>query len=256
MKTNLNGYFQVKLIDNYNNEERVVEYQRTGDETIRNEIIEQNIPLLKSITSKFEFTTKIDRKDLVSECAIFLAEAIDSFDINKGAAFSTYARLVITQELTKYTNSYCGHGSEYYGDLIKKCRQLALTLFGEADIEFDEDTVDYVLSILKEQNKIRPAAVFVVKSMLLSHSIDNRNKSIVENVSDKEEFDRTEFIREHKEELFSVLTDSEKKLIVKIFIKRIDEEKLASTYGVTRQAINGRKQKALKKMKKVAQQYL
>ena len=258
MSANIRNCFKVNTIENYNNEERIVEYKKSGNTAIRDEIIEQNIPLIKSITLEFEYTTKIDRQDLVSEGSIALITAIDKFNPNKGIAFSTFATHVITNKLIRYTDKWCGKGSNYYGNLLKKCRKIAYSIFGDADIEFDEETADYVINILKERKEIRKGAVLPVRCLLLTSNIDDSNKELIENVEydSEEEFDRTKFIKEHKEELFSKLTDKEKDIIISRYINEIKLDEIAEKNGVTYQAIQNHEKKALKKMRRVANKYL
>ena len=63
----------------------------------KEELINQNMPLVKSIASKY-YTNKIgmEFEDLVSYGVMGLLDASDKFDEEKGVKFSTYASIRIT----------------------------------------------------------------------------------------------------------------------------------------------------------------
>ena len=62
----------------------------TGDEDARQELILHNLRLVSHIVRKYYASSK-NQEDLVSIGTIGLVKAVDSFDINKGARFATYA---------------------------------------------------------------------------------------------------------------------------------------------------------------------
>lgn len=79
----------------------------------------------------------------------------------------------------------------------------------------------------------------------------------VENIEyEEEELDHTQFINEHKEEMFNRLTDEEKEIIISRYIKNMDLEEVAKEKGVTLYHVYTRDKKALKKMRRIANKYL
>lgn len=77
-----------------NNEELVVLYQRTGDITVRNQIIEQNTRLACKVASKFSdsaWRRGLEVDDLLSSAVEGMIEAMKRFDAKRGLRFSTYA---------------------------------------------------------------------------------------------------------------------------------------------------------------------
>lgn len=63
---------------------------RAGDAKARTKLIEHNLRLVAHIVKKY-YTTSRDQDDLISVGTIGLIKAIDSFNIEKGARFATYA---------------------------------------------------------------------------------------------------------------------------------------------------------------------
>lgn len=70
-----------------------VAYQKDGDESAREQIIEQNLPLVYHIARKIMRNVghRVDLDELVNAGCIGLMNAVDSFDAERGLAFSTFA---------------------------------------------------------------------------------------------------------------------------------------------------------------------
>jgi len=67
-------------------------YKRTGDENLRNILIEKYLPLVKYISERLLATLpkSIELDDLTSAGVFGLMDAIDGFDLDRGIKFKTY----------------------------------------------------------------------------------------------------------------------------------------------------------------------
>lgn len=63
---------------------------RAGDTDARNTLIEHNLRLVAHIVKKYYLSYR-DQEDLLSIGTVGLIKAIDSFDVENGARFATYA---------------------------------------------------------------------------------------------------------------------------------------------------------------------
>ncbi len=81
---------------------------RKGDSGARNKLIEHNLRLVAHIVKKY-YTAAKDQDDLVSVGTVGLIKAIDSFDIEKGARFTTYAGKCLQNEILMYFRSQKKH---------------------------------------------------------------------------------------------------------------------------------------------------
>ncbi len=81
---------------------------RNGDLSARNRLIEHNLRLVAHIVKKY-YTTARDQDDLVSVGTIGLIKAIDSFNIENGARFATYAGKCLQNEILMYFRSQKKH---------------------------------------------------------------------------------------------------------------------------------------------------
>ena len=77
---------------------------RAGDEGARAKLIEHNLRLVAHIVKKY-YTASDCQEDLISIGTIGLIKAIDTFDIDKGARFATYAGRCLQNEILMYFRS-------------------------------------------------------------------------------------------------------------------------------------------------------
>ncbi|MEG1027713.1 MAG: sigma-70 family RNA polymerase sigma factor, partial [Oscillospiraceae bacterium] len=69
-----------------------------GDEQARNKLIEHNLRLVAHISKKYYSKTN-DQDDLISIGTIGLIKAVNTFNLDKGIRFSTYAARCIENEI-------------------------------------------------------------------------------------------------------------------------------------------------------------
>ena len=86
-------------------EERVIEKLRNGDQGVKNTLIERNLRLVVYIARKFE-NTGIYVEDLISIGTIGLIKAIYTFNPNKNIKLATYASRCIENEILMYLRKY------------------------------------------------------------------------------------------------------------------------------------------------------
>ena len=83
---------------------------RNGDLEARNKLIEHNLRLVAHIVKKY-YTTAGDPDDLISIGTIGLIKAIDSFNIENGARFATYAGKCLQNEILMYFRAQKKHSN-------------------------------------------------------------------------------------------------------------------------------------------------
>lgn len=81
---------------------------RNGDLEARNRLIEHNLRLVAHIVKKY-YTASPDQDDLISVGTIGLIKAIDSFNIENGARFATYAGKCLQNEILMYFRAQKKH---------------------------------------------------------------------------------------------------------------------------------------------------
>ena len=84
---------------------------RNGDKQARDILIERNLRLVAHIAKKY-YTPNGDNDDIISIGTIGLIKAIDSYDIEKGKRFATYAGKCLQNEIFMYFRSRKKYASE------------------------------------------------------------------------------------------------------------------------------------------------
>ena len=79
----------------------LVQRAQRGDETAKNEVVAQNMPLVRSIAKHFN-DRGVDFEDLVQIGVIGMYRAVQSFDFSFKTQFSTYAVPLIVGEIRRY----------------------------------------------------------------------------------------------------------------------------------------------------------
>ena len=79
-------------------ERRLFEKMESGDEEARQKLILHNLRLVANIVRKYYSTSK-NQDDLVSIGTIGLIKAVDTFNVENGARFATYAAKCIQNEI-------------------------------------------------------------------------------------------------------------------------------------------------------------
>jgi RNA polymerase sigma-B factor len=80
-------------------------FARTRDARLRNELVLRFLPLARQVARRHA-TSHVAREDLVQIATLGLIKAIDRFDPEQGAAFSSYAVPTIAGEIRRYIRDH------------------------------------------------------------------------------------------------------------------------------------------------------
>ena len=84
---------------------------RQGDEEARQKLILHNLRLVSHIVRKY-YSTAQDPEDLISIGTIGLVKAVDTFHVENGAKFATYAAKCVQNEILMHFRAQKKHASE------------------------------------------------------------------------------------------------------------------------------------------------
>jgi RNA polymerase sigma-B factor len=82
-------------------DERFVEYRRTGDRRLRDELVEDHVPLAQFLARRFAHRGE-PHEDLVQVALLGLLKAVDRFEPDRGLQFSTFATPTIVGEIKRH----------------------------------------------------------------------------------------------------------------------------------------------------------
>ncbi|TAG10453.1 MAG: RNA polymerase sigma factor RpoD/SigA [Verrucomicrobia bacterium] len=238
---------------------RLAELIRSGDQKARNQMIRANLRLVVKIAQDYS-NYGMPIMDLISEGNMGLMKAVDRFDPTKGGKLSTYAAWWIKQAIKRAlaNQSKTIRLPVHMVDKIAKMRRIATILTEALGREpTDQELADEVglpvrkLALLR-QASYRPASLDapIMEGEVTQFSEvieDDRATDPLESLSDKN-------IHGELDGLLSVLDERERKIIDERFGLSGGEgltlEEVGVEFGVTRERIRQLQNSALQKMRK------
>lgn len=142
--------------------------RRRGDEEARGKLIEHNLRLVAHIVRKYYASSSVE-EDLISIGTIGLIKSVDSFDIDNGARFATYAAKCIQNEILMYFRSQKKISQEVsINETIDTDRDGNPLTYGDI-IKCDDTIADD----LDTKIKLTKAAEYIMKNL------DDREREII-----------------------------------------------------------------------------
>ena len=223
----------------------LIKRAREGDDDAKEKLIEENIPLIKSIVKRFKGRLEYD--DLMQLGAIGLVKAVQNFDVEYGVRFSTYAVPMISGEIkrflrddgaikvSRWTKTLATRINAYIDESVKEGKpepdveQIATELGVETqEVVFAMDATHYLISL----------------SQPVGDDEGQIGDKIVGDNSPDEDLDKImlrDFIKE--------LPPREKKVIILRYFRDKTQSEIATELGVSQVQVSRIESKVLQKLK-------
>ena len=218
---------------------------QAGDDGAKEKLIEENVPLIKSIVKRFKGRLEYD--DLMQLGAIGFIKAMQNFDVEYGVRFSTYAVPMISGEIkrflrddgaikiSRWTKSLAKKISAYIDEKLKNgeaeptVEQLATAFDVDAqEIVFAMDAQHYLLS--------------------LSATVGDDDLELCYKIA-TEECEDENIDKMLLKDLIEDLPQREKKVIVLRYFRDKTQSEIAKELGVSQVQVSRIENKVLQKLK-------
>ena len=218
---------------------------QAGDDGAKEKLIEENVPLIKSIVKRFKGRLEYD--DLMQLGAIGFIKAMQNFDVEYGVRFSTYAVPMISGEIkrflrddgaikvSRWTKSLAQKISAYIDEKLKNgeaeptVEQLATAFDVDAqEIVFAMDAQHYLLS--------------------LSATVGDDDLELGDKIA-TEECEDENIDKMLLKDLIEDLPQREKKVIVLRYFRDKTQSAIAKELGVSQVQVSRIENKVLQKLK-------
>lgn len=218
---------------------------QAGDDGAKEKLIEENVPLIKSIVKRFKGRLEYD--DLMQLGAIGFIKAMQNFDVEYGVRFSTYAVPMISGEIkrflrddgaikvSRWTKSLAQKISSYIDEKLKNgeaeptVEQLATAFDVDAqEIVFAMDAQHYLLS--------------------LSATVGDDDLELGDKIA-TEECEDENIDKMLLKDLIEDLPQREKKVIVLRYFRDKTQSEIAKELGVSQVQVSRIENKVLQKLK-------
>ena len=230
-----------------------------GDIYSRNLLIEKNIQLIQKIANKSIQTTTLSNNDVIQEGIFGLITAIEKFNPEIGAKFSTYASWWIKQAMFKAISeqSYAYNIPVYIQETLSRYKktkqqmeQVEQREVSKSDVakrlNMTEEKIDLFLNTFTKTLSIESGASLTDnKELTLAEIIEDERQNVEIRVIDSE-------LKNDIKKALDILKDKEKNVIVLRFgledKQKQTLEEIGNSYGVTKECIRQIEKRALNKM--------
>ena len=216
-----------------------------GDEGAKEELVRENIPLVKSVVKRFKGRGEYD--DLMQLGAIGFIKAIQNFDVTYGVRFSTYAVPMISGEIKRFLRD----------DGAVKVSRWAKSLAQKINVFIDEQLKNgnkepSVDEIAEKFQVEREQVVFAMDTthylLSLSSTVGDDDLALEDKIAGEpsleEDLDKImlrDFIQD--------LPQREKKVIILRYFRDKTQSEIASELGVSQVQVSRIECKVLQKLK-------
>ncbi len=225
---------------------RLILLAQSGENSAREQLLAENVPLVKSLIKKF-LGRGFDYDDLLQTGMIGLIKAIDGFDTSKGVRLSTYAVPLILGEVKKFVRDYNSvkipRSIKELQQKIKTCQMIRISCGKE------EPTVE---ELAKELCASKEDVLVAIESMSSCASLDEKNEDglCILDVLEQKNDRACIFDRLALEQCLATLDERAKKVILMRFFREKTQTEVAKMLGISQVQVSRIESKAIDTLRK------
>ena len=225
-----------------------VKLAKKGDENAKNIIFENNVPLIRSIISKFK-NKGIEYDDLFQIGSIGLVKAIKNFNEDFNVKFSTYCVPMVIGEIKRYIRD---NGAIKVSRTVKMLANKINRFIDEySTLNDDSPSVEFIAETFKITSEEVVVALDSVKMPLYIYDKfedEDDDRELIDKIPTKD--DEENLVNKlHLYDIIKNLTEKERKIISLRYFRDKTQSEIASELGVSQVQISRLESKILNKIK-------
>ena len=226
---------------------RLIERAQKGDDGAKTELLQNNLPLIKSIVKRYQ-NKQIEYDDLIQLGTLGFIKALNNFQTGFGVRFSTYAVPMIAGEIKRFIRD---NGAIKVSRSIKAQNQKINKFIDEyRQVHQKEPTISQIAAYMKSDEQ---EVVFIMDSSKYPVSIyaesEEDGLTLADKLCSKESQD--EYIEKLVlRDIIEKLDERDKKIIILRYFRDKTQSEIAKELGVSQVQISRLESKLLEKMRK------
>lgn len=226
---------------------RLIERAQKGDDEAKTELLQNNLPLIKSIVKRYQ-NKQIEYDDLIQLGTLGFIKALNNFQTEFGVRFSTYAVPMIAGEIKRFIRD---NGAIKVSRSIKAQNQKINKFIDEyRQVHQKEPTISQIAAYMKTDEQ---EVVFIMDSSKYPVSIyaesEEDGLTLADKLCSKESQD--EYIEKLVlRDIIEKLDERDKKIIILRYFRDKTQSEIAKELGVSQVQISRLESKLLEKMRK------
>lgn len=225
-----------------------VKLAKKGDENAKSIIFENNVPLIRSIISKFK-NKGIEYDDLFQIGSIGLVKAIKNFNEDFNVKFSTYCVPMVIGEIKRYIRD---NGAIKVSRTVKMLANKINRFIDEySTLNDDSPSVEFIAEKFKITSEEVVVALDSVKMPLYIYDKfedEDDDRELIDKIPTKD--DEENLVNKlHLYDIIKNLTEKERKIISLRYFRDKTQSEIASELGVSQVQISRLESKILNKIK-------
>ncbi|MDB3085853.1 FliA/WhiG family RNA polymerase sigma factor [Clostridioides difficile] len=221
----------------------------------REELIKENMPLVKSIARKFFIPGKgFEYQDLVNSGVIGLIDAINKFDIEKGAKFSSYSYIKIKSAILDEIRNQSPI-SKHNLTKVNKYNRVIEKLQAELLREPTSHEIAKELNISEKELNDIESNIDMLNIVSLNHVIfEDTNETIQDVISYREEHTPANIIEEEEKldilsKAINNLREKEKLILSLYYYEDLNLKEIGKVLGVSESRVSQLHRKSIRNLR-------
>lgn len=221
----------------------------------REELIKENMPLVKSIARKFFIPGKgFEYQDLVNSGVIGLIDAINKFDVEKGAKFSSYSYIKIKSAILDEIRNQSPI-SKHNLTKVNKYNRVTERLQAELLREPTSNEIAKELNISEKELNDIESNIDMLNIVSLNHVIfEDTNETIQDVISYKDEHTPANIIEEEEKldilsKAISNLREKEKLILSLYYYEDLNLKEIGKVLGVSESRVSQLHRKSIRNLR-------